>query len=173
MRDRFNGPHSDFHLDPRAEPVMIEIRRSTVRPPEIRIADAREVARGDDGAFVGGVYGQAFPVHRLDDFCGLGRDYAKRELGMVGDEFEQSGGFLGGYARGACADGGGLGLTYPVCYDESQVVAKGYEAAAPPISSCSIKTGAWFIAGNLTTAGRNGKPVKGAELRAENRSALT
>src|ERR1039457_2815105 len=70
VSNRFSGPYYDFHLDPRAEPVDDRHEAVNGEPPEVCVADAREVGPRDAGAGMRGAHGQAFPVDRLDDFGG-------------------------------------------------------------------------------------------------------
>lgn len=62
--------YPDLHLDARSEPVDDRHEAIHGEPPEVRIADAREVRRRNAGAAVRGAHSQVFPVERLDDFGG-------------------------------------------------------------------------------------------------------
>ena len=63
-----SAPHPDFHLHARPEPVEDRHQAIDGEPPEVRIADAREVGGRNPCAAVCGAHAQAFPIQRLDDF---------------------------------------------------------------------------------------------------------
>jgi hypothetical protein len=64
----FCAPHSDFNLDPRAEPINDGHKAIDGEPFEVCIADAREVGGGNSRAAVRRAHAQSLPVERLDDF---------------------------------------------------------------------------------------------------------
>ena len=47
-----------------------------------------------------------------------------------------------------------LGFRFPYLYDETQEVARAYDAACTPDFFCSMGRWSWFIAGSWMTAGR-------------------
>src|SRR5579862_2143415 len=67
--------------------------------------------------------------HVKDELARLGRDYASQPIGIVAI----SPNFVEQYPDDApdqlAAMAAELGIAYPICYDESQSVAKAYEAA--------------------------------------------
>jgi peroxiredoxin len=73
-----------------------------------------------------------FVKHIKDELARLGHDHAARDLGIVAissnDPAVSSEDSPEGLARMVAA----WGLNYPVCFDESQDVAKSYEAACTP-----------------------------------------
>lgn len=108
-----------------------------------------------------------FVKHVKEELARLGRDFAKSDLGMVAissnDPAVSSEDTPEGLAR-MVAD---WGLTYPVCYDESQETAKSYEAACTPDFFLFDKDRNLVYRGQLDDSRPgNGKPVTGADLRA-------
>lgn len=108
-----------------------------------------------------------FVKHIKDELGRLGRDYAASDLGIVAissnDPAVSSEDSPEGLARMA-AD---WGLTYPVCYDESQAVAKSYMAACTPDIFLFDADRSLIYRGQLDDSRpSNGKPVTGADLRA-------
>ncbi len=108
-----------------------------------------------------------FVRHIKEELAKLGRDYAVRDIGMVGissnDPAVASGDSPEGL-KGMVAD---WGLEFPVCYDESQQVAKSYAAACTPDFFLFDKSRQLVYRGQLDDSRPgNGKPVTGADLRA-------
>jgi len=68
--DWFGAPHADFHVDARTGPVDDRHQATDSEPPEVRIADAREIGRRNAGSIVRGAQGKTIPIERLDDFGG-------------------------------------------------------------------------------------------------------
>jgi len=68
--DRFSASHFDLHFHSRPEPVDDRHEAIDGEPPEVRVADAREVGRRNPGAALCAADAQALPVERLDDFRG-------------------------------------------------------------------------------------------------------
>ena len=73
-----------------------------------------------------------FVVHVKDELARLGRDYATRNLGIVGITAND----IESYPQDAPAPTATFarqaGITFPILYDESQSVAKAYTAACTP-----------------------------------------
>ena len=108
-----------------------------------------------------------FVKHVKGELARLGRDYAKSDLGIAAissnDPAVSSEDTPDGLARMV----GDWGLTYPVCYDESQEVAKSYEAACTPDFFLFDRDRRLVYRGQLDDSRPgNGKPVTGADLRA-------
>ena len=108
-----------------------------------------------------------FVKHIKDELARLGRDYAASDLAIVAissnDPAVSSEDSPEGLERMAAQ----WGLNYPVCYDESQAVAKRYAAACTP--DFYLFDGARHLVyrGQLDDSRPgNGKPVTGADLRA-------
>jgi hypothetical protein len=70
LRCCFSAPHSDSHFHTRPEPVDDRHEAIDCEPPEVGIANAREVGRRNSGAAVCCADAQTVPVKRLDDFSG-------------------------------------------------------------------------------------------------------
>jgi len=108
-----------------------------------------------------------FVKHIKHELARLGRDYAARDIGIVAissnDPAVSSEDSPEGLARMA-AD---WGLTYPVCYDETQEVARSYMAACTPDLFLFDAERRLVYRGQLDDSRPgNGKPVTGADLRA-------
>lgn len=108
-----------------------------------------------------------FVKHIRQELARLGQDYANSQLGIVAisanDPAVSSDDSPEGLARMAA----GWGLGYPVCYDESQAVAKSYAAACTPDFFLFDASRRLVYRGQLDESRPgNGKPVTGADLRA-------
>jgi peroxiredoxin len=107
-----------------------------------------------------------FVKHVKDELAQLGRDYASKDLGIVAissnDPAVSSDDSPEGLARMAA----NWGLAYPVCYDETQQVAKDYAAACTPDFFLFDSSRRLVYRGQLDDSRPgNGKPVTGADLR--------
>lgn len=108
-----------------------------------------------------------FVKHIKEELAKLGRDYAARDIGIVAissnDPAVSSEDSPEGLKR-MVAD---WGLEFPVCYDESQEIAKSYAAACTPDFFLFDKSRKLVYRGQLDDSRPgNGKPVTGADLRA-------
>jgi peroxiredoxin len=108
-----------------------------------------------------------FVKHIKEELAVLGRDYAARDIGIVAissnDPAVSSLDSPEGLERMAAS----WRLTYPVCYDESQAVAKSYAAACTPDFFLFDAARRLVYRGQLDNSRPgNGKPVTGADLRA-------
>lgn len=108
-----------------------------------------------------------FVKHIKDELARLGRDYAGRDLGIVAissnDPAVSSDDSPEGLARMVAE----WGLQFPVCYDDSQTVAKSYAAACTPDFFLFDSARRLVYRGQLDDSRPgNGKPVTGADLRA-------
>jgi peroxiredoxin len=108
-----------------------------------------------------------FVKHVRGELERLGQDYATKSVGIVAissnDPAVSSEDSPEGLARMAAE----WGLTYPVCYDETQVVAKNYAAACTPDFYVFDQDRRLAYRGQLDDSRpNNGKPVTGADLRA-------
>lgn len=115
-----------------------------------------------------------FVKHVKDELARIGRDYAGRDLALVAissnDPAVSSDDSPEGLARMA-AD---WELTFPVCYDEQQEVAKSYAAACTPDFFLFDSARRLVYRGQLDDSRPgNGKPVTGADLRAAIDSLLS
>jgi peroxiredoxin len=107
-----------------------------------------------------------FVKHIKEELARLGRDYASSDLAIVGissnDPAVSSEDSPEGLARMVST----WGLSYPVCYDESQSVAKDYNAACTPDFFLFDGSRRLVYRGQLDDSRpSNGKPVTGVDLR--------
>ena len=105
--------------------------------------------------------------HVGHELARLGKDYAGRPLGIVAI----SSNYVVEYPEDAPARlqemAAELGLNYPICYDETQQVAKAYDAACTPDFFLFDARRRLVYRGQLDGARpRNDVPVTGADLRA-------
>ncbi|HEV2198742.1 MAG TPA: thioredoxin family protein [Bryobacteraceae bacterium] len=108
-----------------------------------------------------------FVQHVKQELANLGRDYASRGAALVAicsnDPAVSADDSPEGLKRMAAE----WGLTYPVLFDESQAVAKAYQAACTPDLYVFDKARKLAYRGQLDDSRpSNGKPVTGADLRA-------
>lgn len=107
-----------------------------------------------------------FVKHVKHELARLGRDYALKSVGIVAisanDPSVSSDDSPEGLKRMAAE----WGLTFPVCYDESQAVAKAYAAACTPDFFVFDKARKLAYRGQLDDSRpSNDRPVNGADLR--------
>jgi peroxiredoxin len=107
-----------------------------------------------------------FVQHVKAELARLGRDYAAKSTGIVAisanDPAVSSDDSPEGLKRMAAE----WGLPFPVCFDESQAVAKAYAAACTPDFFVFDKSRKLAYRGQLDDSRpSNGKPVTGADLR--------
>jgi peroxiredoxin len=108
-----------------------------------------------------------FVKHIKDELARLGRDYATSDLGIVAissnDPAVSSEDSPEGLEKMAAI----WDLSYPVCYDESQEVAKDFAAACTPDFFLFDAARHLAYRGQLDESRPgNGKPTTGADLRA-------
>lgn len=108
-----------------------------------------------------------FVKHIKEELARLGRDYAGSDLAIVAissnDPAVSSDDSPEGLARMVAA----WGLSFPVCYDESQAVAKNFAAACTPDFFLFDAARRLVYRGQFDDSRPgNGKPVTGADLRA-------
>ena len=107
-----------------------------------------------------------FVKHVKSELAALGRDYAAKDIGILAvssnDPAVSSEDSPEGLRRMAAE----WGLTYPVCYDESQAVAKSYAAACTPEFYLFDQSRKLVYRGQLDDSRPgNDRPVTGADLR--------
>jgi peroxiredoxin len=112
--------------------------------------------------------------HVKSELARLGRDYAAKDVGIVAissnDPAVSSEDSPEGLKRMAAE----WDLRFPVCYDETQAVAKSYAAACTPDFYLFDQERRLAYRGQLDDSRpRNGKPVTGADLRAAIDALLT
>lgn len=108
-----------------------------------------------------------FVKHIKDELARLGRDYFGSDLGIVAISSNDPAVSADDSPEGLERMVAEWGLTFPVCYDESQETAKKYQAACTPDFFLFDKTRRLVYRGQLDDSRPgNGKPVTGADLRA-------
>lgn len=115
-----------------------------------------------------------FVKHIKVELAALGRDYAGSDLGIVAISANDPAVSSEDSPEGLKKMTADWGLTYPVCYDESQQVAKSYSAACTPDFFLYDGNRKLVYRGQLDDSRpRNDKPVTGADLRAAIEAVLT
>ena len=107
-----------------------------------------------------------FVKHVKDELSRLGRDYAAKDIGIVAISSNDPAVSADDSPEGLARMVKDWKLSYPVCYDESQVVAKDYNAACTPDFFVFDASRRLVYRGQLDDSRPgNGKPVTGADLR--------
>jgi peroxiredoxin len=107
-----------------------------------------------------------FVVHVREELARIGRDYADKDLGIVAISSNDAESYPDDAPPSLKAMAEELGFTFPFCYDESQDVARAYDAACTP--DFYLFDGARSLAyrGQLDSSRPgNGIPVTGEDLR--------
>jgi len=108
-----------------------------------------------------------FVVHVKGELARIGRDYAAKSAGIVAISANDPSVNAADSPEGLKEMAAEWGLTFPVCYDESQAVAKAYAAACTPDLFVFDKARKLVYRGQLDDSRpSNQKPVTGADLRA-------
>jgi peroxiredoxin len=108
-----------------------------------------------------------FVAHVQGELATLGRDYQNRGVGLVGISANDASRFSDDAPDSLKEWARGLGFTFPLCYDESQSVAKAYTAACTPDPFVFDGKRQLVYRGQLDDSRPgNGKPVTGRDLRA-------
>jgi len=108
-----------------------------------------------------------FVQHIKDELARLGKDYVDRNVGIVGISANDVSKYPDDAPDKLKAMAEELGLPFPVCYDESQEIAKAYTAACTPDFFLFDADQQLVYRGQLDDSRpSNGKPVTGADLRA-------
>ena len=107
-----------------------------------------------------------FVKHVKTELAALGRDYATKDIGIVAVSSNDPAVSSDDSPEGLKRMVAEWGLTYPVCYDESQAVAKSYAAACTPEFYLFDQSRKLVYRGQLDDSRpSNDKPVTGADLR--------
>ncbi len=108
-----------------------------------------------------------FVKHIQEELVQLGLDYFTSDLGIVAISANDANNYPDDAPDSLKAMATELGFKFPLCYDETQEIAKAYTAA------CTPDFFLFDAAGNLVYRGQlddsrpsNGKPVTGLDLRA-------
>ncbi|MBV8882657.1 MAG: thioredoxin family protein [Chroococcidiopsidaceae cyanobacterium CP_BM_RX_35] len=108
-----------------------------------------------------------FVKHVQQELAQLGKDYHYRDVGIVAISANDSSKYPDDAPEQLKAMAVELGLTFPVCYDESQETAKAYTAACTPDFFVFDADRRLVYRGQLDDSRpSNGKPVTGKDLRA-------
>lgn len=108
-----------------------------------------------------------FVKHIQDELARLGRDYAGQSLGIVAISANDAEKYPDDAPPSLKAMAETLGFTFPLCYDETQEVAKAYTAACTPDFFLFDANRQLVYRGQLDDSRPgNDKPVTGKDLRA-------
>lgn len=108
-----------------------------------------------------------FVKHIKEQLAALSSDYANSNLGMIAISSNDVINHPDDAPENLQAMAQELSLTFPICYDESQEVAKAYTAACTPDFFLFDAHQQLVYRGQLDDSRpSNGKPVTGADLRA-------
>lgn len=108
-----------------------------------------------------------FVKHVKEELARLGADYAAKNIGIVGISSNDPAVAAEDSPEGLKRMVAEWGLSFPVCYDESQAVAKSYAAACTPDFFVFDSERRLVYRGQLDDSRPgNGKPVTGVDLRA-------
>ena len=108
-----------------------------------------------------------FVKHVAAELAQLGRDYTPKGVGIVAISANDPAVSADDSPEGLQTMAAKLGLNFPVCYDETQAVAKSYAAACTPEFYLFDQNRRLVYRGQLDDSRpSNGKPVTGADLRA-------
>lgn len=115
-----------------------------------------------------------YVVHVREELARLGRDYAKKDIGIVAISANDAANYPDDAPEHLKQMAKGLGFTFPFCYDESQQTAKAYTAACTPDFFLFDAKRALVYRGQLDDSRPgNGKPLTGSDLRAAIDTVLT
>ena len=104
--------------------------------------------------------------HLEKEIARIGRDYQNRDVGIVAITSNDAVAYPDDSPASTKEMAIELGFTFPVCYDESQGVAKAYLAACTPEFYIFDKFNALMYRGQLDDARRgNDLPVTGKDVR--------
>ena len=105
--------------------------------------------------------------HIKDELARLGRDYAKKDIGIVAISSNDAENYPDDSPEKLKEMAEELGFNFPFCYDEDQSVAKNYSAACTPDFFLFDRECKLVYRGQLDDSRPgNGKPVTGRDLRA-------
>lgn len=105
--------------------------------------------------------------HVEKELAELGRDYARKNVGIVAISANDAMGYPDDAPAGLKAQAQSAGFGFPYLYDESQAVAKAYSAACTPDFFVFNKGRRLVYRGQLDDSRPgNGKPLTGEDLRA-------
>jgi len=115
-----------------------------------------------------------FVKHIKSELIQIGRDYAGKEVGIVAVSSNDPSVSADDSPEGLQRMATEWGFTFPVCYDETQAVAKSYAAACTPDFYLFDQDRKLVYRGQLDDSRpSNEKPVTGADLRSAIDSLLS
>jgi peroxiredoxin len=115
-----------------------------------------------------------FVKHVKTELAALGRDYDAKDIGIIAVSSNDPAVSSEDSPEGLQRMAGEWGLGYAVCYDESQAVAKSYQAACTPEFYLFDENRQLVYRGQLDDSRPgNDKPVTGADLRSAIDALLT
>jgi len=105
--------------------------------------------------------------HVKDELAALGRDYAARDVGIVAISSNDAANYPADAPDSLRELAAELNLVFPLCYDESQAVARAYSAACTPDFFLYDAERRLAYRGQLDDSRpKNERPVTGHDLRA-------
>ena len=108
-----------------------------------------------------------YVVHVQEELARIGKDYQGKSLGIVAISSNDAAHFPADSPENLKAMALELGFLFPVCYDESQSVARAYAAACTPDFFLYDTARKLVYRGQLDDSRPNsGKPLTGKDLRA-------
>lgn len=108
-----------------------------------------------------------FVKHIKSELAQIGRDYAAKGVGIVAISANDPAVSADDSPEGLQRMASEWGFNFPVCYDETQAVAKSYAAACTPDFYLFDENRKLVYRGQFDDSRpSNGKPVTGADLRA-------
>ncbi|MBI4341509.1 MAG: thioredoxin family protein [Candidatus Omnitrophica bacterium] len=115
-----------------------------------------------------------YVVHVKEELARLGRDYAGKDVGIVAISANDAASYPDDAPQQLRTMAQELGFTFPLCYDESQAVAKAYTAACTPDFFLFDANRKLVYRGQLDDSRPgSGKPLTGKDLRAALNAALS
>ncbi len=108
-----------------------------------------------------------FVKHIQQELANLGKDYLNSDLGIVAISANDAQNYLNDAPESLKEMSTELGFKFPLCYDETQEIAKAYTAACTPDFFLFDEERKLVYRGQLDDSRpSNNKPVTGADLRA-------
>jgi peroxiredoxin len=106
-----------------------------------------------------------FVVHVQDELARIGRDYSGRDIGIVAISSNDAAAYPDDAPASLAEQARQVGFTFPYLYDETQDVAREYDAACTP-DFFLFDRGRLVYRGQLDDSRPgNGRPVTGRDLR--------
>jgi peroxiredoxin len=108
-----------------------------------------------------------YVIHVQEGIAAIGRDYAAKSVGIVAISSNDAVAYPSDSPDGMRAQASQLGFTFPYCYDESQDIARAFNAACTPEFYVFNRERKLVYRGQLDDARRNTPvPVTGRYVRA-------